>query len=81
MRERALPTLLLGLSLLLPAACQDTDCQTACRDEERDCLDDPSDYDGYAACAGSSSRDSCVHALCAEVHARCVAQCHDDTSH
>ena len=31
--------------------------------------------------ARARSRDSCVHAQCAEVHARCVAQCHDDTSH
>ena len=64
MRQRDLPTLLLGLSLLLTAACQSTDCLTACHDDEKDCLDDPSDYDGYSACAGSSSRDSCVHAQC-----------------
>lgn len=81
MRQRDLPTLLLGLSLLLTAACQSTDCLTACHDDEKDCLDDPSDYDGYSACAGSSSRDSCVHAQCAAVHDRCIAQCHDDTSH
>jgi hypothetical protein len=72
---------LLALGLMLASACNNTDCETACHDDQQDCLDDPSGYDGYSSCAASSSRDACVRAMCAQVHDRCLAQCHDDTSH